>query len=149
MITYNTANTGEVEDIIHLLGQNNLLASDIRESAIDFIVAKNNSKIIGCVGLEKSADHGLLRSFAVDSEYRNLGIGTELYHRILKLALEFNIKTIHLLTNTASGYFSKAGFVVNDRKNAPYEITETSEFSSLCPVSSQYMVLEDINKYVK
>ena len=149
MITYNVANTEEVGDIIHLLEQNNLPASDIHESAIEFIVAKNNSKIIGCVGLEKQGDHGLLRSFAVESEFRNMGVGAELYHHILKHALQFNIKTMHLLTDTATEYFSKAGFVVTDRKNAPYEITKTVEFSSLCPVSSKYMVLADITKYVK
>jgi amino-acid N-acetyltransferase len=149
MITYKLANAEEVEAITHLLEQNNLPASDIHESAIDLIVAKNNNKIIGCIGLEKKDDHGLLRSFAVESEFRNLGVGTELYYRILKHALQFNIKTIHLLTNTASEYFSKVGFVVTDKINAPYEITETIEFSSLCPVSSQYMVLTDIAKYVE
>ena len=149
MITYNLANAEEIEAITLLLEQNNLPVSDIRESAIDFIVAKNNSKLIGCVGLEKKGDHGLLRSFAVESEFRNLGVGTELYQRILKHALQFNIRSIHLLTNTASEYFSKVGFVVTDRINAPNAITETIEFSCLCPVSSQYMVLTDIAKYVK
>jgi amino-acid N-acetyltransferase len=149
MITYNIANTEEVEGIIHLLEQNNLPVLDIRESAIEFIVAKSNSKLIGCVGLEKQGDQGLLRSFAVESEFRNRSVGTELYHRILKHALQFNIKTMHLLTDTATEYFSKVGFAVTDRKNAPHQITETSEFSSLCPVSSRYMVLADITKYVK
>jgi amino-acid N-acetyltransferase len=149
MITYYIANSEEVEDIIHLLEQNNLPVSDIRENAIDFIVAKNYGKIIGCVGLEKKGDHGLLRSLAVEREFRNLGIGTELYNRILKHAFQFQIKSMHLLTDTAGVYFSKAGFVVMDRKEAPHKITETSEFSSLCPVSSQYMVLVDIAKYVK
>ena len=149
MIAYNLANAEEVKAITHVVVQNNLPASDIHESAIDFIVAKNNNKIIGCIGLENKGDHGLLRSYAVESEFRNLGVGTELYQRILKHALQFNIRSIHLLTNTASEYFSKVGFVVTDRINAPNAITETIEFSSLCPVSSKYMVLEDIAKYVK
>jgi len=149
MITYNLANAEEVKAITHFLVQNNLPASDIHESAIDFIVAKNNNKIIGCIGLESKGNHGLLRSFAVESEFRNRSIGIELYHRILKQALLFNIKTMHLLSDTASEYFSKVGFVVAERKNAPYEIAETIEFSSLCPVSSKYMVLTDIAKHVK
>jgi len=149
MITYTIANAEDIEAITALLDQNNLPVSDIRENTIDFIVAINNSKIIGCIGLEKKGDHGLLRSFAVESEFRNRSIGIELYHRILKQALLFNIKTMHLLSDTASEYFSKVGFVVAERKNAPYEIAETIEFSSLCPVSSKYMVLEDIAKYVK
>jgi len=149
MITYNLAKAEEVEAITHLLEQNNLPVSDVRESAIEFIVAKNNSKIIGCVGLEKQGDHGLLRSFAVDSEYRNLGVGRELYSRILKHALAFKIKTMHLLTDTAKEYFSKVGFVATNRENAPFEITETVEFSHICPVSSTYMVLEDIANYVQ
>lgn len=148
-IRYNIANADEVEDIIHLLEQNNLPVSDIHESVIDFIVAKNISKIIGCVGLEKLGDHGLLRSFAVEGEFRKRGVGTELYSLILKHAMQLNVKTMHLLTDSASGYFSNVGFVVSYRKNAPYEITRTIEFSSLCPVSSRYMVLADIAKYVK
>lgn len=148
MTTYNLANKVDVEAIACLLEKNKLPFSDIGENVIDFIVGRKDCKIIGCVGMEKYGDHGLLRSFAVDSECRNPGVGKELYYRILKRALQFNIKTMHLLTDSANEYFSKVGFVATDRKNAPLEITKTAEFSRLCTVSSTYMVLEDIAKYV-
>jgi len=148
MITYSIAEVKDVEAITRLLKINDLPFLDIQESAIEFIVAKNDSELIGCVGLEKHGTEGLLRSFAVENDFRNKGIGKEMYNRLLGYATQNHIKTLHLLTNTAKDYFSKTGFIIANRSKAPELISKTREFASLCPASSVYMVLEDISAYV-
>jgi amino-acid N-acetyltransferase len=142
MITFTQAPKEETEKISQLLKKNNLPVSDLRESAIVFFVAKKDRTLIGCIGLEKYGKDGLLRSFAVDNEYWNLGIGKEMYNRLLKYSQKNGIKTLHLLTNTAKDYFLKTGFSVTHRDNAPVEISKSREFEGLCPVTSTYMILD-------
>jgi amino-acid N-acetyltransferase len=147
MISYCNAGIEDMAVVIRLLEINQLPFSDINAGVVTFMVAKKDNTLIGCIGLERHGDHGLLRSFAVVDGFRNQGIGRVLYNGILKYALQFHIKSLHLLTNTAAEYFTKQGFVISDRKNAPYEITETDEFKKLCPASSTYMVLKTIELY--
>lgn len=147
MITYTLSEVKDLEGIERLLNKNNLPFSDIREGEIDFIVAKNDHEIIGCIGLEKYETEGLLRSFAVENNFRNKGLGRELYHRLLHYASQNNIKTLHLLTTTAKDYFLRTGFGIASRSNAPEAISKTKEFAGLCPSTSVYMTLEEISEY--
>jgi amino-acid N-acetyltransferase len=147
MIAYTLAEIKDLEVIARLLKINDLPFSDIRESAIDFIVAKNGHQIVGCIGLEKHGTEGLLRSFAVENNFRKKGLGKEIYNRLLNYATQNQIKTLHLLTTTAKDYFLKTSFHVANRSNAPEVISQSREFAGLCPSTSVYMVLEDITKY--
>jgi amino-acid N-acetyltransferase len=122
--------------------------SDIYESQVDFIVAKNDEQIVGCIGLEKYGTEGLLRSFAIELNFRKKGYGKELYNRLLTYGMQNKVNTLHLLTTTAREYFINVGFSVQNRSNAPEIIQNSREFKGLCPSSSIYMVLEDISKHV-
>jgi len=144
MTHYSIAQKIDTEAISRLLESSKLPFSDIRESQVKFIVAKENDKIVGCIGLEIYGTEGLLRSFAVENNYRNRGIGKDLYNSLLAYSTENHISTLHLLTNTAREYFSKVGFMVANRSKAPETISKSSEFGSLCPSSATYMVLEDV-----
>jgi amino-acid N-acetyltransferase len=148
MITYALADKRDFAAIARLLEINDLPFSDIQENDIDFIIAKNGQQIIGCIGLEKNGSEGLLRSFAVDYNFQNNGFGRELYNRLLAYGVQHGIKTLHLLTTTAKDYFMKVGFRLDSRSNAPKIIQKSKEFSSLCPSSSTYMVLEKISERV-
>jgi amino-acid N-acetyltransferase len=149
MINYSLAQDNDLEAITSLLKINNLPYSDIQESPVEFIVAKSSNEIIGCIGVEIYKTDGLLRSFTVENNFRNKGIGKELYHRLLSYSAQSNVKTLHLLTNTAEEYFSAQGFIVANRSKAPELIKNSKEFASLCPASSFYMVLVDISKHTQ
>lgn len=144
MISYNLAAETDREAIRQLLETNNLPYADLNQSPITFFVARNNGKILGCIGLEKYGNDGLLRSFAVDPEQQNKGIGKELYKNLLTYAVSNRIRTIHLLTNTARDYFGRIGYRLADRNLAPQQIAASTEFAGLCPASSTYMVLDTI-----
>ena len=144
MINYSSAQEKDQEKITRLLKINNLPYSDLQESGVEFIVAKDGDTVIGCIGLEKYGHEGLLRSFAVEPDLQNKGIGKELYTQLLRRAANSNLKTLHLLTDTAKDYFARTGFRQTDRSKAPETISNSREFTSLCPSSSTYMVLDII-----
>jgi amino-acid N-acetyltransferase len=142
MISYTLARETDKKAIGSLLKINNLPYSDLQESPIVFIIATNNERIVGCIGLEKHGNAGLLRSFAVEPGLQNKGIGKELYRNLLDYVRQSQILTLHLLTNTAKDYFSRIGYRLAERNNAPDEIARSAEFAGLCPVSSTYMVAD-------
>lgn len=105
-------------------------------------MAGNSNIIVGCIGIEEYSSDGLLRSFAVLKRLRGKGIGEKLLHNLLTYCSQRGINTLHLLTETAEGYFSKKGFALASRDQAPDSIKGTSEFTDLCPASCTYMVLD-------
>ena len=150
-IKYRLSLQEDLDKIRELLQRSDLPVEDVDENKIVFIVATHETNsLIGCIGLEQYGPDGLLRSMAVDPAYRNSGIGHELFNHLLSVSRQNNITTLHLLTTTAEKYFSRSGFLKSARNDAPASIQATEEFSSLCPSSSAYMVMNNIqNKIFK
>ncbi|HEX2968597.1 MAG TPA: arsenic resistance N-acetyltransferase ArsN2 [Bacteroidales bacterium] len=144
MIKYDQAEKADFKEIFKLLEINGLPYSDLNDNPVTFFVARDGEKIIGSIGLEMYGYDGLLRSFAVIPEMQNHGIGKELYGNLMAFVKQNRIKTVHLLTDTARDYFSRIGFRLSNRKDAPERIVQSTEFSGLCPNSSTYMVLDII-----
>ncbi len=123
-----------------LLLEAKLPIDDLHAEKVEFIVARSEGSIVACLGLERKDKNALLRSFAVKSEYRNHGLGTTLMTELLQSKQVSTVQKLHLLTNTAEEYFKKQGFEVKSRDLAPLEISDTEEFSAICPASAVYMV---------
>jgi amino-acid N-acetyltransferase len=136
----------DLPQIEAILQANNLITSDLSNPKINFIVANCYNELIACVGLEVYGKDSLLRSFAVVEQFRNQKIGLKLIDFAIAFAHQKGVSTIHLLTNTAKIYFEKHGFIEKERLFASEQIRSTKEFSSLCPSSSHYMVLEELHK---
>jgi N-acetylglutamate synthase-like GNAT family acetyltransferase len=133
------AGNQDLNRIQALLQSAGLPYQDIEEHLHSFILASENSKLLGCAGLEIYDGLALLRSVAVEKEMRNKGVGSILTKKILAYAQEQNIHQIFLLTTTASSFFQQLGFAEIDRDTAPSAIRSTKEFSSICPSSSVLM----------
>ncbi|MDB4919908.1 arsenic resistance N-acetyltransferase ArsN2 [Mucilaginibacter sp.] len=133
------------ESIIALLTAEKLPATDLPDQLENFAVTKQDEEITGVIGLEIYGDYGLLRSLAVDNNFRNQGIANELLLHIEQLAAAKNLKAIYLLTETASGYFTRKGYQKITREDVPPEVKQSSEFSHVCPQSAIAM-LKSINK---
>ncbi len=127
--------------IAELLKANNLPYEDIISSKVEFITEEQDGVLLGCIGIEKYAEDGLLRSLAVDDLYKNNGIGKKLIDELFNKSRIEGIKKIHLLTTTAEKYFEKYGFQIAERAKAPNGILQSKEFSEICPVSSTYMIM--------
>ena len=132
------------ESIIALLSAEKLPIADLPGQLENFAVTKQGEEITGVIGLEIYGDYGLLRSLAVNNNFRNQGIANDLLLHIEQLAAAKSLKTIYLLTETAPGYFTRKGYQKINRENVPLPVQQSSEFSHVCPQSAIVM-LKPIN----
>ncbi|HYG37908.1 MAG TPA: arsenic resistance N-acetyltransferase ArsN2 [Cytophagales bacterium] len=124
-----------------LLSSVNLPTSDLPSPLNNFLVIKEEKKVMGSIGIEVLGKYALLRSLAVDLNHRSLGLGQKLYKSAIKLAKNAGIEEIFLITNTADQYFEKRGFAEIERESAPQEIKNTAQFTGVCPSTATVMRL--------
>lgn len=97
------------------------------------LVAEQNGKVAGVIGLERFAGLGLLRSLVVSAQHRRSGVGKALVEALERLAVESDMAELWLLTIDADAWFARLGYDAQARDLAPAEIRQTEEFSNLCP----------------
>jgi amino-acid N-acetyltransferase len=117
-----------------LLRAAGLPVEDFSEDLVgNFLVASTGPSVVGCIGLEPLSNVGLLRSLAVDPDFRDGGVGRMLVRELEAHASRLGINELWLLTIDADGFFSRLGYRVQERDKAPAAIRRTAEFSLLCP----------------
>ncbi|MEM1249953.1 MAG: arsenic resistance N-acetyltransferase ArsN2 [Acidobacteriota bacterium] len=93
----------------------------------------------GVVGLELYGEQGLLRSLAVRPAARGHGCGVALVVAAERHAAIHGVRTLHLLTETAEGFFRGLGYEPCQRSDAPEAIRRTRQFAGLCPESAAFL----------
>lgn len=132
-LSFKKAETVDLDFIKKFLKRNDLIYEDIETHAVELFLAYENSKFVGIIGLERFDNTGLLRSLAVDEDFRNQGYGKQICRKLIDYSKNIRIAELYLLTCTAKDFFEKIGFEVISRENVPKSIKTTTEFSSLCP----------------
>lgn len=123
-----------------LLAGASLPTAGVEEHFDAFLVARGDGgRIVGVIGLEAYGNVGLLRSLAVEEDWRGRGLGRELVGRLFDLAQARGIGTLYLLTTTAERYFPRLGFEVVDRGQADDRIQASAEFRGACPATAVLM----------
>jgi amino-acid N-acetyltransferase len=118
-----------------------LPTEDLRDEMLaHFVYVDSDGAPQGVVGLELLGSEALLRSLAVESQARGLGLGKSLVEHAEKHAAAQGVQSLYLLTTTAEGFFKRLDYARVDRNAAPPTIQETREYASLCPASSAFMV---------
>ena len=135
------ATEGDLDAIKHLLTDNQLPTAGVDEHWKTFIVARDGDAVVGCGGAEAHEFAALLRSVAVHSEYRSLGIGRKIVRQLLDRLASRGIREFYLLTTTAQEYFRKRGFKVIDRDEVHPQLLGSEEFRGACPDSAVCMRL--------
>jgi amino-acid N-acetyltransferase len=125
--------------IISLLQSEGLPVNDLPPELPNFLMATGNGCVVGGIGLEIYERNGLLRSLVVKHEYRNMKIAADLINELEKLAKNAGLNAVYLLTETAQDYFSKKGYEVVNRSDAPESLKQSSEFSHVCPSTAVLM----------
>ena len=134
------AQNPDLESVVSLLRGCDLPTQDItRDKLSSFFSYGDSTNLIGVVGIELHGEFGLLRSLAVSPDRRNSGIANQLLNTIEKYAISKHIKSVYLLTTTASEYFARHSFSLVSRDDVPDEIKQTSEFDSVCPKTAILM----------
>jgi amino-acid N-acetyltransferase len=124
-----------------------LRASGLPDAGIDaigetLVVAREGGEVVGCAALELYRPSALLRSVAVDQDWRGSGLGIVLTRAALDLARELGVQRVYLLTETAAGFFPRFGFRPVSRTDIELDVLASEEFTLLCPDTAQAMVLD-------
>jgi amino-acid N-acetyltransferase len=133
------ARSSDERAIRALLKKTELPFEDVEIGRQTFLVAAAAGRIVGTVGVEVYGTCGLLRSLAVDEKLRGCGLGSELTEEMAEMSRSLGICELYLLTMTAAPFFEKKGFERAERAKTPAALQGTTEFASLCPVSSVCM----------
>jgi amino-acid N-acetyltransferase len=125
-----------------LLEQAHLPIESLGTNQTEFFVAEDDGVIVGVAGFEYYSDDALLRSEAIQSDQRNKGLGSSFVDWMIVRAKAQRIGRIVLLTETATRFFGKKGFVAVDLSLVVNDaMKRSSEFASVCPSSSTCMLL--------
>lgn len=136
----NDQDRAAVEALLHAAGLHPL--DDGAQFGPQYIVAVlGENRIIGVAGMELHGDDALLRSVAVDKEFRSLRLGATLAEDRLNWARDRGIRAVYLLTDTAAIYWTRFGFREIARTDAPEGIAASHEWAGGCPASSTAMRL--------
>jgi len=130
----------DLRGALDLLGRTELTEQDVAERwGHYFVVREDDGRVVGVAGLEVHGEDGLLRSVAVEAEYRGLGLAASLVEAALARAKRLQLRAVYLLTTTAREYFARRGFADCPREEAPAGIRESWEYRSGCPSTAAFM----------
>jgi len=130
----------DVEEALDLLRRADLPGKDVAEQfGHYFVVHEDDGRVVGVAGLEPHGEDGLLRSVAVNSDYRRQGLGASLVEAALERAAQLDLGAVFLLTTDARDYFARQGFTECPRDEAPAAIRKSWEFETGCPSTAVFM----------
>ena len=129
-----------------LLAQAKLPLDGLDERLEHFVVARDGDAVVGVAGLEHYGASALLRSVAVDDQWRGTGIGRLLVNRVLDEARALGVVDVYLLTTTAQDYFPKLGFACVRRESLPAALGASAEMRGACPETAVVMKREARNE---
>jgi len=144
--TIRMAAPGDFAGVVHLLEAAELPTAGLDRSLPDFLVAEENGRVVGAVGLEVYGDCALLRSAVVDAGRRGSGLGIDLVETVLRRAGTRGVREIYLLTTTAEQFFPRFGFARIPRDVVAAPVRASEEFRGACPDSAIAMrkVMDDL-----
>ena len=135
------ARDSDVAEIKSLLESNNLPIAGVDDHWRTFVVARDGARLVGCGGAEAYQVAALIRSIAVDPEYRSHGLGRRLVRQLLDRLSSHGLREFYLLTTTAEEYFKKRGFKTIDRDEVHPQLLASREFQDACPSTATCMRL--------
>jgi amino-acid N-acetyltransferase len=133
------ASAADHDQVVRLLVAADLPTAGLQGSLPDFVVAEEDGRVVGAVGLEVYGDAALLRSAVVDTSRRGAGLGHGLVSTLLAHARCRGVREIYLLTTTAEDYFPRFGFTRVGREAVAPTVRASEEFRGACPESAVAM----------
>lgn len=140
-IVFRNTGEGSLPGVLALLRQASLPTAGVEEHFANFMIAEQDGRVVGAIGLEIYGDTALLRSAVVAPEHRNTGIGSGLFSRAHQLATEHKVRRLLLLTDTAEKYFRSKGFETISATSVQGPVTSSVEFTGACSSTAVCMEL--------
>ena len=87
----------------------------LNECLEDFVFVTDGDQLVACAALRHYQDEkkGEIYALAVNKEYHNTGISSQLMKKLMKRASEFNLIGIFALSKYGGRFFLRHGFVVS------------------------------------
>jgi UDP-N-acetylmuramate: L-alanyl-gamma-D-glutamyl-meso-diaminopimelate ligase len=126
------ARPGDMQDVRDIAAEMKLVDAGLGDTnAANFLVLRNETGFVGCVGLEVYGEDAILRSLAITKTARGVGYGWLLADTAIQVARHRGVRRIYLLTETASDFFAaKHGFRVVDLSTVGSAVSESNTFRS-------------------
>ena len=142
------ASRSDLGDILALLAAVNLPRDGVREHLASFLVMRDaEGRLVGCAGLERHGDVGLLRSVAVAPELQKSGAGSRLTAAAIDDAARGGVREVVLLTTTARDFFARRfGFAEAGRAGYESRLAASPEWN-LPRCSSAALMRLDLTAY--
>ncbi|MGA7615730.1 MAG: arsenic resistance N-acetyltransferase ArsN2 [Thermoanaerobaculia bacterium] len=131
----------DLPEVLSLLERNQLMTSDVEAHLRNFVIARDGAVAVACGGAEAYQFAALLRSIAVDPEYRGMGLGRRIVRELLDRLSSRGLREFYLLTEGAEEFFRKRGFKVIDRDQIHPQLLSSSQLQGACPESATCMRL--------
>lgn len=129
--------------VLSLLAEVKLPPEGVAEHFADFLIARTNERVVGCVGLEKYGPYALLRSLAVAPDFRGQGLGLQLTRQAVTYAQANTTQTIVLLTTSAADFFARHfGFVITERRQFDAVLSASPEWYLNCCATAPCLMLK-------
>jgi len=129
-ISITDASTNDLPEILDLLSEVQLPHDGVAENIDNFFIARDTSRLVATIGLERHGNTALLRSAAVAPQYQGCGVGSQLTRHLLERATSNGVERVVLLTSTASEFFARHfGFCETPRTAFDKELAASSEWN--------------------
>ena len=132
MVDVSLADSSELEAVRGLLRAADLPVDGLLEVPTSLFVARDGSRVVGAVALERHGEDGLLRSLVVDPSRRGDGIGSRLAGAAEEEASRQGMAGVYLLTETAREFFAGRGYDTVARDGAPEPVMASIEWTVAC-----------------
>ena len=94
----------------------------LNESLEDFVLVTNDDQIVACAALRHYKDErkGEIYALAVNKEYHNTGISSQLLEKLMKRASDLDLVGIFALSKYGGRFFLRHGFVEGVVSDLPH-----------------------------
>jgi len=140
-IQFQAAFQTDWNEIRNLLTANRQPVQGALNHLSNFMVATENGRIVGALGLEIYGDIGLLRSLVVASNMRGRSIAKRLIKRMIERCKSKQLSALYLLTGNADALFVRYGFEKMPRADMPTKLYVSMELQGPSSAASTGMRL--------
>ncbi len=94
----------------------------LNESLEDFVLVTNDYQIVACAALRHYKDErkGEIYALAVNKEYHNTGVSSQLLEKLMKRATDMDLIGIFALSKYGGRFFLRHGFVEGVVSDLPH-----------------------------
>jgi len=126
-LLFQPASQTDWNEIRNLLTANRLQVQGALNHLSNFVVATENGRVVGAIGMEVYGDIGLIRSLVVASNMRGRKVARRLIKQLISRARTRQVGALYLLSGPADDLFYAFGFEKMARADMPTKLYVSSE----------------------